>query len=483
MRYGRARRDDPTESTSNVRETFELDDPSLTIDSSTKRIVFAIMAISMFMASIDLAIVATALPSIGHDFRSPINWTGWTITIYGLGIIIALPLAGRLSDQLGRRRVFLYGVTLFTVSSLLCGTSADIVMLIVFRATQAIGGGAIQPTAAGLIADHFGRDRDRAIGMIGTFTAAGQLIGPILGGFIVTWLSWRWIFFVNIPIGLLLLFLMFKFIPDSRTRSTSKIDVRGLALMATFLTLAMIGLSLLGDQGTYLDSPSFVALELGAVLGAVLFVRHSQRTSAPFIPLRFLHGRGFAALNTENVLFGYVGFGTASLVPLYAEQRYGLKVLSAGTLLTARAIGMIAIGAVTAFALRRIGNRVPMAVGFSLMAIGLAAMSISPRWGIGPYAWLSISSGIVGLGTGATIAPARNALLKLAPNDVGTVSGLCSMFIFLGTILSVSIVTTILARSSNPGMMQSHVLAVTALVIAFVMLPLVARVPKGKGVW
>jgi len=128
----------------------------------------------MFMVSVDATVVATALPAIHRGLGATINWAGWTITIYGLGMVVTLPIAGRLSDQFGRRRIILLGIGIFTVSSLACGFSTDIYVLIVFRAAQAIGGGALPPSAAGLVADHFGKDRDRALGMFGSFAAGGK---------------------------------------------------------------------------------------------------------------------------------------------------------------------------------------------------------------------------------------------------------------------------------------------------------------------
>ena len=169
------------------------------------------------MSSVDSTIVATALPAIQSSLRTTINWAGWTITIYSLGMVVVLPIAGKISDQFGRRRIFFYAVVLFTASSLLCGLSTDIYMLVGFRAIQAIGGGALQPSAAGIVADHFGRNRDRAIGMFGTITSGGQVLGPLIGGVLVGYLSWRWIFFVNVPIGIILLVAIFKFVPESRT--------------------------------------------------------------------------------------------------------------------------------------------------------------------------------------------------------------------------------------------------------------------------
>ena len=133
------------------------------------------------------------------------NWSSWTITIYALGQIVVMPLAGRISDQYGRRRVFLAAIVLFTVASLSCGLANDIYVLVALRAVQAIGGGAFMPTATGIVADQFGPDRDRAIGLFTSIFPIGGIVGPVLGGVFVTYWSWRGIFLVNVPIGIVVL--------------------------------------------------------------------------------------------------------------------------------------------------------------------------------------------------------------------------------------------------------------------------------------
>lgn len=449
----------------------------------SRQLIFGIVAIAMFMSSIDSTIVATALLAIHESLRASISWAGWTITIYSLGMVIALPTAGRFSDQFGRRRVFLIGVALFTISSLLCGFASDIYSLIVFRAFQAIGGGALIPSAAGIVSDNFGRDRDRAIGMFGTIAASGQVVGPIFGGLLVGYLSWRWIFFVNVPLGIVLICLIVKFIPESRLFARAKTDIRGLLLMASFVLAANFGVTMFGNSHTTIYDPVFIVPELSALGLLCLFVRHTKRTTAPFIPMRLLRAKGFAVMNSVNILWGVAGFGVASLVPLYAEQRYHLAALGAGTLLTARGVGMIALGTAATLMLRRTGYRLPMTVGYTVVAVGTLLMSIAPEWGMSPYVWLSIGAGFTGLGAGIANPASRNASLQLAPDEVAAITGLRQMFLYIGIIFSVSIVTAILNRSPNPGMTQAHVFWVVAGILLIVMVPLVYQVPEHKGTW
>jgi EmrB/QacA subfamily drug resistance transporter len=457
--------------------------PSAGDSRVSRRLVFGIVAIGLFMSSIDSTIVATALPAIHTSLRTTINWAGWTITIYNLGMVIVLPIAGKISDELGRKRVFFWGVVLFTVASLLCGLADNIYLLIAFRAIQALGGGTLQPSAAGIVAEHFGKDRDRAIGMFGTIASGGQVLGPVIGGILVGYLSWQWIFFVNVPIGILLLGALVKFVPDSPRVARTRTDVRGLALMGLFILAANFGITSIGIRGTTVYDPIFLVPIVIALVMLYLFVRHTRRSAEPFIPMRLFRAKGFAVMNSLNLLWGIVGFGVASLAPLYAEDRYHLAALSAGTLLAARGVGAIVIGAAAAMALRRTGYRIPLLAGFIVVAIGTIGMAIAPRLGLSPYVWLSIGAGITGLGNGMANPASRNACLQIAPNEVAAITGLRQMFVFMGIIFSVSTVTAILNRSANPGIAQAHILWVVAAVLLLVMVPLVFRVPEHKGSW
>src|SRR6202451_511134 len=187
-----------------------------------RRLVFAIVSLGLFMASVDATIVATALHPIGQSLHSTINWTAWTITIYQLGQIIAMPLAGKVSDQFGRKNVYLISAAVFTGASLACGLSTSIYMLVSFRAVQALGGGAFFLPTWGIVSDHFGHDRDKALEMFTSIFPIGGIVGPVFGGVIAQDWSWRGIFLVNIPIGVVLITLGAKFIPKGVRRPAAR---------------------------------------------------------------------------------------------------------------------------------------------------------------------------------------------------------------------------------------------------------------------
>lgn len=445
-----------------------------------RRLIFAIVSLGLFMSSIDQTIVATALPDIQRDLHTQINWSGWTITVYALGQVLAMPIAGKISDMYGRKKVFLVSAVVFTASSLCCGFAHNIVLLLVPRLIQALGGGAFMPSATGIVADHFGRERDRAVGMFTSILPVGGIIGPIIGGVFVTYWSWRGIFLVNVPIGIVLIVLAAKFIPAGSTRPTSPIDLRGIALLGVLILSGMFGITYVGSGRVPLYSPVVLACELIAVAAGFLFVRHSKRHATPFVPYRLLRGRGFGVMNVINMIYGAAALGFAALVPLYAQDRFGIQPLGAGTLLTARAIGMISVAGLAVMTLRRTGYRLPMIVGFLVLAAGLVTMAGTPH--LSPYVWLAIGAGATGCGMGLSVPASNNASLQLAPEHLAAIAGLRGMFRQSGAIIAVSVTTALIARSHDPGMMQAHVFLVFAglLVLA---LPLVWLVPDHRGNW
>jgi EmrB/QacA subfamily drug resistance transporter len=410
-----------------------------------------------------------------------LNWTAWTITIYQLGLIVVMPLAGKFSDQFGRKRIFVIAIVIFTTSSLLCGLSTNIYMLIPLRLLQAIGGGAFTPSASGIVADHFGADRDRALGMFSSIFPIGGIIGPSLGGPIAAAFGWRAIFFFNVPFGILLFILATRFLPSGALRKKQALDVRGVAILVLSLVCAMVAITLLGERGMSPLNARFLVPLIAAIVGGRLFLVHSRRAAAPFIPIELLTGKGFGMMNLINMLFGTAVLGFGVLVPLYAENRYHIGIAEAGTIFSARAVGMVSIAAVATFMLRRTGYRRPMAVGFTAIAVGIAMLSIAPR-GLSPYWWLALFSMVTGLGMGIAIPATNNAALQLAPDRVGAIAGLRGMFRQIGGIFYVSITTSIIARSTDPGIAQSHLFLVQAAVVV-VMVGLVARVPEHRGSW
>jgi EmrB/QacA subfamily drug resistance transporter len=445
-------------------------------------LIFAIVSLALLMASVDQTIVATALPTLQRDLHGTVNWASWTITIYALGQILVMPLAGRLGDQFGRKRIFVGAAVLFTVASLCCGLANDIYVLVALRAVQAIGGGAFMPSATGIVAEQFGRDRDRALGLFASVFPIGGILGPVLGGVVLTYWSWRGIFLVNVPIGILLVISASLLIPRTERHVRGRLDGLGILLVGTTLLPAMFGVAYLGGPSASLASPAFVLPEVLAAVSLALFVRHARRATAPFIPARLLVGRGFGVMNLLNFLYGAAALGFGALVPLYAEQRFGIASLEAGALLTARAVGMISTAALAALLLRRTGHRWPMVIGYVIVIVGMLGLAYGPAGGVSPYLWLAAAAAVSGVGMGTATPASNNASMSLAPDQAAAIAGLRGMFRQTGGITAISVTTAFLARATDPGLAQAWVFVVFAGILAAA-LPLIRRVPDQHGRW
>jgi MFS family permease len=308
----------------------------------------------------------------------------------------------------------------------------------------------------------------------------GGIVGPVLGGLFVTYWSWRGIFLINVPIGVALIILCAVIIPRSTRRDRTPVDGLGVALLGVMLLAVMFGFAFLG-AGSSPSSWSFLVPEGLGLTAGLLFVRHIQRHTAPFIPARLLYGHGFGVMNLINFVYGGAVLGLAAVVPLYAELRYRLHPLAAGTLLTSRAVGMIAVAGIASMALRRTGSRRPMIVGFSLITVGLVLLWLPPHLA-GPYGWLAAAAGLTGLGMGLAVPATNNATLQLAPDQVAAITGLRGMFRQSGSILTISATTALLATAHDPAVAESRVFLVFA-VLMVSLIPLILAVPDHHGQW
>jgi EmrB/QacA subfamily drug resistance transporter len=447
--------------------------------------IFTIVALALLMMSIDSTIVATALHSLRLGLHTSIDWAGWTLTAYSLGFVVVLPISGKLSERYGSRRVFLGSVIAFTIASLCCGLADNIYVLIALRGLQAAGGAGFTPSATDIIVDHFGNARDRAVSLFGSIFSIGALIGPIFGGLFVSYWTWRGIFLVNVPIGAAVIVLALLYVPRDRPRKIGphpSMDATGMALLGSGLLSGMLAVSYLAEGNVSASSPGFVIPMVVAAAALWGFFRHINRTANPFIAPRFISGVGFGAVNLVNGLYGGVTSGVVALIPLYANNRYGINALGSGTLLIAQGVAAIVLSIVGAFTLRRTGYRPPLYVGSVVIATGMLLLAISPLAGIPPYVWLAGSAFLIGLGRGANNPASRNAGLQLAPEHASTIAALRTMCMAIGTIVTISVDTAILASSQDPGHIQAWVFAGTAALFVAA-LPLISRVPEHRGWW
>lgn len=448
-------------------------------------LVFCIIALALMMMAIDGTIVATALDALKTGLDTSVNWAGWTITVYSFGFVLMLPISGLLAHRVGNRKVFLGSVIAFTTASLCCGLVDNIYALIALRAVQAAGGAGFTPSATGIIVQHFGDARDRAVGLFGSIFPVGAMIGPIFGGLFVAYWSWRGIFLINVPIGLAVAILVFLFVPHDppdTVHSRSRPDLVGLALLGLGLLMGMLAVTHLGEPDVHLSSPTFVIPIIVAVAALWYFLHHIKRKDNPFIEPRLIHGRGFGVINLVNVMYGGSSVGLLVLVPLYAINRYGMNALNAGTLLVAQGLAAILFSSLAAFSLRSTGYRPPIFFGAVFIICGFLLLSAQPAAGIPPYAWLAGAAFLFGIGGGAMNPASRNAGLQMAPAQAPSIAALRSMCMQIGRIATISIATAIIASTQDPGHTQAWIYFAAAIVLVCVM-PAIIRVPEHRGSW
>jgi EmrB/QacA subfamily drug resistance transporter len=456
-----------------ARSDADADEPA----TRSPALIFAIVSIALFMSSLDGTIVATGLPTLHRDLHAGLNWTSWTMTGYQLGLVVAMPIAGRVADSLGRKRVFLWAAVLFTTSSLLCGLATGIGMLIALRVLQAAGGAAFMPSASGIVMESFGKNRHRALGMFSSIFPLGALVGPIVGGIILATWSWRGVFLVNVPIGLTFTLLAWRFLPSSAGRG-GRPDLVGALLLGGGVLGLMLAITNAGNRSVNLTSPACVLPFLFSVVSFWVFLRHCTRVDRPLIPVHLLRGRVFPATNAINFVWGACAIGFGSLVPLFAEDRYGLTPLASGTLLTTRAVGEVLLAVLAAVLIHHTGYRVPIIVGIGLIAFGLAMIATPPVL-VSPYVWLAIGAAATGLGTGMSAPAANNASIELAPDDVGAITGLRGATRQAGAIVGIAIATSVAAHTGNEAESLTKAFFVLAALLVC-MVPLVFLVPDGR---
>jgi MFS family permease len=447
--------------------------------------VFTIVALPLFMMAVDGTIVATVLHTLQQGLRTSVNWAGWTLTAYSFGFVLMLPVSGKLSERYGRRKVFLGSVVTFTVASLCCGLAENIFVLIGLRAIQAAGGAGFTPSATGIIVDHFGDARDRAVSLFGSIFPIGSMVGPIFGGLFVTYWTWRGVFFVNVPIGIVVIALAMRHVPPDSPRPAKArfgMDVPGMAWLGICLLAGMFAISYLGERDVRLGSPVFLVPAAIAIVSAWSFFHHVRRSPSPFISPRFIHGPGFGPVNLVNLIYSGITIGAVALIPLYATNRYGVDALDSGTLLIAQGAAAIMMSLTGAMILRRTGHRLPIYAGGVVIAGGMLLLAVGPHFGISPYVWLACAAFLVGAGGGMLNPASRNAGLQLAPQQSSTLAALRSLSLQIGAISTISITTAALTASSDPGRVQAWVYVASALLLVAA-LPLVARVPEHRGAW
>jgi EmrB/QacA subfamily drug resistance transporter len=420
-------------------------------------LIFLSVSLGLLMSSIDSTVVAVAFPDLIQDLGTNVLWAAWTISIYLVAATSVMPLMGNLSDSFGRKRVYLISLLLFTGSSFACALAPNIHVLVAFRFLQGIGGASFLPTAAGIVSDQFPENRERAIGLFTSIFPIGGIVGPNLGGWIVSQYSWRYIFYINLPIGLVLIALISVLLEDAKAPSRPHIDFVGASFFFGGILFLMLGLNLIAEN---FSIPSLLLSGIFLVSSFSLlrrFYLQEKKDSNPILDIALLRSTPFLAANVFNLLIGAGVFGIFAFIPLYATSVFKLSTLVSGMILTPRSIGTISASALTSFLLKRWGYRWPMVLGMSVICLSTFLLGGE---GFQLLKMLDIHLGIVGIlvilimgtgvGIGILLPASNNACIELMPERVATITGLRGMFRSVGGVCGISLITIILHWSPTP---------------------------------
>jgi EmrB/QacA subfamily drug resistance transporter len=442
-----------------------------------------VLAVSaVLMNSIDSTIVAVAVPQLTTALDSPLIWVAWTITAYQLTQIIMLPLAGKLSDSLGRRKVFLFCVGMFTLGSLMCGLAPSIWLLIAARALQAIGGGGLMPSAVGVISDHYREHRAQARGLFSSILPIGGILGPNVGGLILEHWTWRDMFFINVPIGLLVFSGAMLLLRPDKPTARRHVDLPGIAMYGGALILLLVTLSAAGDDpGLWREPRAWFSVLVSAAL-VVIFLRYIRRARNPVMDYELVARQPFLAANLYNLFFGAAVFGVSAFIPTYAVSRFGMSPLLSGAVLTPRSIAIICTSILASLWLIRLGYRKPMLIGSALVMLmllllgtGWTSLQLGPL-NVSGFPLLAAMLFIGGAGLGLANPASNNASLDLAPERAAALTGVRSMFRLTGGVLSVTGISLALTFFPDRGQGLAVVFGVLSISMLIVV-PLTLSIP------
>ena len=444
---------------------------------------FVLASFGLLMASINHTMVAVALPSMTQSLDVSLAWVSWTLTASQLAMIVAMPVVGRLSDTFGRKQVFMFCVGSFTVGSLLSAVAPNVWTLIIFRAIQGIGAGGLMPSAVGIVSDQFEERRNQAIGLFASVFPIGGLLGPNLAGWVLEHWSWRELFLVNLPIGVLVLIggqVLLR--GDRRPGQRPRFDTLGLALFVSGMIAIMYAMTLAGSDPGAWRGPLFWALLIAGVLAFLLLALQERRAEDPMLDLKLVAQGPFLPANIYNFAFGACIFGFFSFVPYYAVIQYGMSSIQVGAVLTPRALTGIIVSGLTSILLIRLGYRFPMIVGIILVSISLGMLSLGwDQATIGPLEvdafWLLASMLVLsGLGQGMAAPASNNACIDLVPGKAAAVSGLRGMFRNIGSIMGISSTVLVLSFFEDKAAGMRSVYLAMALVLLLAV-PLTLMIP------
>ncbi len=403
------------------------------------------------MEVLDTSVATVSLPHIAGNLSATTDESTWVLTSYLISNAIVLPSSGWLSNRLGRKRYQLLSVTLFTLASMACGAATSLGMLIAARVLQGAAGGGLQPVSQAVLLESFPvNKRGQAMAVFGMGIIVSPLLGPLMGGWITDNYSWRWIFYINVPIGILALIMIQTFVEDppyiGRDRQ-KRIDYIGFG----YLAIALTALQVVFDKGQEADwfSAVWVRWFLAvAAAGLVAFVIRELRTDSPLVNLHVLRDRNLATGTFLIGLLGVIIYGTTALLPLFLQELIGYSAYDSGMAVAPRGIGAIVSMVIAAKLVSRMDERLMLAIGVlirgaSLLMLGHLNLTMS----MSSIVWPNIVNGFA---NGFLFVPLTTMTMKTLPRELtGAGTGLYNLLRNLGASLGISMVTTLLTRGEQ----------------------------------
>jgi EmrB/QacA subfamily drug resistance transporter len=415
------------------------------IDSHVWRIA-SVVILGSIMSILDTTIVNVALETLGRELHSTLADIQWVITGYMLALAAVIPVTGWAARRFGPRRLYLLSLVLFTAGSALCGFAGSTTELIVFRVLQGIGGGMLLPVGQMMMAGAAGPKRmGRVMGVVAVPAMLAPILGPTIGGLIVDNASWRWIFFVNLPVGALAFAAGLKILPRGERQEAGRLDVRGLALMISGLPLLTYGLAEIGATGSFTATRAVVPLLTGLALIGV-FVWHALRAKRPLLDLRLYRRTTFASASIAMFCLGAALFGGMILMPLYWQQIRGESVVDTGLLTAPMGLGMALVMPLVGRLTDRVGGGPLALAGVIVTTVATIAFGF-----IGAHtsiSWLSIAMFVRGMGVGLAFMPAMAAAFaSLEPSELPDATPQLNVLQRIGGSIGTAVLAVVLERA------------------------------------
>jgi EmrB/QacA subfamily drug resistance transporter len=418
-------------------------------------LVLALTSVAFFMVSLDALVVVTALPAIHQSIGGTIGTLEWAVNGYGLTFAAGIITAAALGERLGRRRVYVAGLTVFTLASAACAVAPDAGLLIAARAVQGLGAAAVTPLALTILAAAFPVERRGAVvGIFGGISGLAVAGGPLVGGAVTQGLDWHWIFWINVPFGVFAVLGSLLFLPPGRAMSAgpgrARLDVPGAVLSAGGAALLAWGLVRVGESG-WGDSVGLAGL-VGGLAVLTGFVAWERRAASPMLPLRLFRVRTFAAANvTAFMSFGAI-MSAAFLTAQYFQLGLGYSPLNAGLRMLPWTATPMVVAPVAGALADRIGTRPLLVTGLALQAGGLAWVALLASAGFGGYGRYVVPFVVAGVGISMAIPTVPTAALSaVSPADVGRASGVTNTMQRFGGAFGIALVSAVFAAHGHLG--------------------------------